>query len=354
MKKSLFFIVLALAVVVLAGQGCVINPFASTPAKTEGGVYKSLDKGETWGSAANLWTLGAARNFKTISFNEISLDPQDHNAVYAASAEGGLFYSYNAGAGWFQPEQIKGGSVTLAAIDPRNKCNIYAVIGGLILQSLDCNRTYGAIYQETRSEVAVRTLAIDYNNSNIIYAGNSAGDVLKSTDRGHAWVVIKRWENSVEKIIINPLNTNILYLATSEKGIYRSGDAGANWTDLNQGLKQYAGAYTYCDLLLMDAKAETLLLSSQYGLIKSGDAGLTWTALNLLTPPGGADIKVVAVNPKNSNEIFYATPLTFYKSADGGVKWETKKLPSTRVPATLLIDPVAPSVFYLGFAPVKK
>jgi hypothetical protein len=60
------------------------------------------------------------------------------------------------------------------------------------------------------------------------------------------------------------------------------------------------------------------------------------------------------VNPKNANEIYYATPLTFYKSVDGGTKWETRKLPSTREPATLVIDPAAPNVFYLGFAPLKK
>lgn len=349
---------IALGVLVLAGAGCS-NPFDITGSgkvgKLEGGVYKSVDKGENWKSLSQYWTLGAGKAFNEASIVDLALDPQDHNAVYAASAESGIFYSYSGANGWFQPAQFVSGNMRAVAVDPHNKCTVYAVIGNTVARSDDCNREYVAIYQETRPQVYVNNLVIDPRNSNLLYLGNSAGDVNRSTDRGRSWATIKRFENgSIGKIIINPLSPNILYVATTEKGIYRSPNGGLDWQDLNEGLKQFGGAFVFHDLALMDARSETLLLASQYGLIKSGDAGLTWKALELLTPPNGADIKVLAVSPVNPNEIFYATQSTFYKSADGGKQWVTKKLPSAREPASIVIDPKDPKVFYLGFAPLKK
>jgi len=155
-------------------------------------------------------------------------------------------------------------------------------------------------------------------------------------------------------VIVKSTDTRVLFAATQDKGLWRSADGGLNWTDISQGLKQFGGAFVYRDLVLFDEKAEGLLLASQYGLIRSGNGGQTWQALNLLTPPNGADIKVTAVNPQNSREIYYATPTTLYKSADGGLKWVTKKLPSARVPTILKIDPADPKTLYLGFAPMPK
>lgn len=357
MRKKFVFCGLALGALVLVGAGCE-SPFnvagTNKAGRVEGGVYKTVDKGENWKAFSQFWTLGAPKAFNEASIVDLALDPQDHNAVYAASAESGIFYTYSGANGWFQPEQIKAGSVQSVAVDPRNKCLIYAVIGNTVVRSEDCNREYKAIYQETRPRVNVNNIVVDPANSNILYLGNSAGDVNRSTDRGRSWAAVKRFENSIGKIIINPLSPNILYVATAEKGVFRSPNAGLDWQDLNEPLKKYGGAFVFHDLALMDARSETLLLASQYGLIKSGDAGVSWTALDLLTPPNGADIKVLAVGPVNPNEIFYATQSTFYKSSDGGKQWVTKKLPSSREPASLIIDTKDPKVFYLGFAPIKK
>lgn len=357
MRKKFALLCLVLGAMVLAGAGCG-NPFDITGkgnvGKVEGGIYKSVDKGENWKSTSQFWTLGAAKAFNQASIVNLALDPQDHNAVYAASAEGGIFYSYSAGNGWFQPPQILAGNVRSVAVDPRNKCTIYAVIGNTVVRSDDCSREFNAIYQETRPQVYVTTIVVDPAFSNVLYLGNSAGDVNRSIDRGRSWSAVKRFENAIGKIIVNPLSPNILYVSTAERGLYRSPNAGLEWQDLNTDLKQYGGAFVFHDLALMDARSETLLLASQYGLIKSGDAGASWKALDLLTPPNGADIKVLAVSPVNPNEIFYATQSTFYKSSDGGKQWVTKKLPSSREPASLIIDPKDPKVFYLGFAPLKK
>ncbi|MBI5731864.1 MAG: hypothetical protein HY982_00710 [Candidatus Magasanikbacteria bacterium] len=354
MRKIFFFLGLTLTALVLTGAGC-LSIGGGKPVALDGGVFKSIDRGETWAPKTQIFAVGGERkDFSRSAIGNLMLDPSDHNAIYAAGEGTGLLFSYNGGNGWQQPEQLKAGTVGSLAVDFKNKCVIYLTLGNLILRSDDCNRGFAPIYQEGRPETFLTALAIDPFNSSVIYAGNSAGDFLASSDRGKSWVVGRRFENPLVKIIINPLNSKIIYAATREKGIYRTGDAGVSWVDLNQGLKQYGGAFDFKNLILTDAKSESLLLSSQYGLIKTGDAGVTWQALSLLTPPNTADIKVAAVNPQNSKEIYYSTPTTFYKSMDGGEKWVTKKLPSSRPPAFLLIDTVDPKVMYLGFGAAPK
>ncbi|MBI5022648.1 MAG: hypothetical protein HZC05_00555 [Candidatus Magasanikbacteria bacterium] len=358
MRKTTIFFGLILSALVLAGAGCQIGPFSfgkSGATGNDGGIYKSQDKADTWAQKTQILAVaGAIKNFGNINIISFAFDPSDHNAIYAGSAGNGLFYSYDAGASWQQPTQITAGAIRSIAIDPKNKCVIYLAVGNQILKSVDCNRNFVSIYQETRVDVALNQIVIDSYNSANLFLGNSAGDLLKSSDGGKSWVVIRHFDNAIAKMVMNPLDMRKIYVATQDYGIFRTGDSGASWVDLNQGLKQYGGAFVFRDLILMDAKAESLLLSSQYGLIKSGDGGVSWTALQLLTPPSGADIKVVAVNPQNPKEIFYATPSTFYKSFDGGVKWTTKKLPSTRQPTVLINDPVEPKVMYTAFLKVAK
>ena len=74
--------------------------------------------------------------------------------------------------------------------------------------------------------------------------------------------------------------------------------------------------------------------------------------MKLITAPGGANIYGFAVNPQNDNEIYYTATIgtrsTFYKTADGGQNWVTKKLPSGQVPTVLRVHPSNPNMLYLG------
>jgi len=352
MRKYFLLTGLLVMFLVFTGQGC-LQIGSSSKALPNGGIFKTNNSGDAWVQIAYLYGVGANRvDFVESGIKSLTFDPSDHKAMYIGTFTRGLFYSYDGGAGWFQPDQIKGGAINAVAIDPKYKCTVYVAIGGMILKTEDCNRNYISIYQESRPEVTLRSLAIDPNDRSAIYAGNSVGDVLKLTARG--WEVISRLNNTIAKLIINPTDTKIIYAATQDRGVWKSKDAGNTWVELNEGLKQFGGAFAYHDLIVTDFKTESMLLSSQYGLIKTEDGGVTWKALNLLTPPNGADIKVVAVNPVNLKEIYYSTPSTFYKSVDAGEHWVTKKLPSTRPPTILMIDPVEPKIMFMGFEEPKK
>ena len=123
-----------------------------------------------------------------------------------------------------------------------------------------------------------------------------------------------------------------------------------SWAEINDGLRQYSGAFEYKDLIFDLTLPDALLLIAKYGLLKTEDGGRTWQGISLITPPASTDIFAVAISPVNNQEIYYATASTFYKTVDGGKNWITKRLPSNARASYLAVDPLDPNVLYLGLA----
>lgn len=350
MKKILIIGILTLSVFLI---GCTVQLKKQSPAPTAG-IYKSFDKGNTW-RAKNLFV--SAQGFGdmgTVGVNGMVFDPQDNLALYLISDGDGLFYSYDGGESWVQPKQFTTGTITSLAVDPHDKCTIYLAYSNQIYKSTDCNRTYSAVYTDSRPKKIVTALSLDAYNVGIVYAGTDNGEVLKSFDSGLSWTTIARLDNKVEKILVDLRDTRIIYVATQKKGIYKSTDSGATWQDVNEELKKFSAGLEYKDLIFIPSQADSLILLSRYGLLKTTDGGQTWQAIDLITPPLSADIRTVAVSPENSQEIYYGTPSTFYKTVDGGQNWITSRLPTGSPASKLIIDPENPNILYLGFSKIKK
>lgn len=349
MKKIVTFLVLALVVI----TGCSIS-FGNSQPPAIAGVFKSFDSGITW-SAKNMFLYsGGAGNISGVNVTNLILDPQDNKAIYLLSGASGLLFTYDAAESWQRVSQISTGKVESVAIDPQNKCVIYASFANTVLKTVDCGRSWKEVYIDTRADKGITALAVDTYNNLVIYAGNSAGDILKSNDGGGKWRVIHRLDDRIVKFLVDINDTRIMYVATSKKGIYKTTDSGNSWNDLNDGLKQYSGAFEYKNLIFDVSLPDALLLVSKYGLIKTIDGGQSWTAIKLITPPASTDIFSVAINPANNKEIYYATASTFYKTVDGGQSWITKRLPSGAVATYLMVDPINPSILYMGMTNFTK
>jgi photosystem II stability/assembly factor-like uncharacterized protein len=319
------------------------------------GVFKSFDKGDNWVEKNVLLSSGGIGNIRGLSVLGLTFDPQDYRAIYLTSSNYGLFYTYNGGDNWSRSNQVQTGRIESVMVDPKNKCIIYATMANTILKSVDCSRSWKEVYIDTRTDKALTALAIDFYNSAIIYAGNSAGDLFRSSDSGVTWQVIKRINNTIAKILIYPKDSHIIYVATKNQGIFKTTNGGVDWNQINEGLRPFSGSMEYKNLIFIPSLDSSLLLVSKYGLIKTTDGGSSWQDIKLITPPTSTDILAVAINPANADEIYYATASTFYKTYDGGRNWITKRLPSNAAASYLLIDPSAPNVIYLGFnIPTKK
>lgn len=355
MIKKLFIITF-LITITFSLSACIS---VKTGGALDGGIYKSADKGENWAQAVMIPTITEEKkSIANVDVNLMTFDPQDHKAIYIGTLINGMYYSYNGGIDWFHADALGNAKINSIAVDPKRKCTIFVAISNAIFKSIDCNRTFERIYYDTRGTTQITSIAIDSYDNKVIWAGTSAGDILKSETYGDAWTPTTmidkngksyRISGSVLEILIDGFDTRIVYIAAGSAGFYKTADKGKTWVDLKDNLKKVSGDFKhFYDLEADKSKQDTLIYACKYGLLKTTDGGETWIPLNLVTPPSSTEINSVAVNPKNGNEIYYSTNQTFNKSSDGGVSWITEKLPTARAGLRLLIDPEEPSVLYMG------
>lgn len=355
LKKFLFLF--SLFVLSLTISACVINFGGSKPPPSDAGVYKSIDAGEKWAQIKLVPSIsGAPGSIANVSVIDMVIDPQDNNAIYLGTERSGIYYTYDGGVRWNKIKNFPKGKVNSIAIDPDSKCIIYATFGKFVKKTTDCGRTWSDIFIED-SGTNITVVVIDSYNTNIIYVTTSKGKLYKSFDQGKKWSTpFNNISGNVVKILIDPNDTRMMYFATKTKGIFKSIDAGINFTSLNENFKKFKGYNNYRDLLFNPSKQDSLFLVSKYGLLKTEDGGESWFAIPLLTAPGKADIRVMAVDPKNDKNIFYTTKTTFYKTTNNGSDWKPKKLFSSKIPTDFFIDSKDSNIMYMSFnfPPPKK
>ncbi len=349
--KSIFRVVIFTALLALTGAQCIkFGGGAAT--STAGGVFKSQDRGMQWVQKATLFTSAGMKSFGGVNITTFSLDPQDHFALYAGTKENGMFYSYDGGESWYSPKNVASGYVGSVAVDPKNKCVIYAALGNQVMKSVDCNRTFKRVYNEATPQTFVTAIAVSPFNASIVYAGTSRGSLIKSVDAGNSWSIQGKVSGSVHDIVPDSRNSSLVYVAVTGKGIWKSTNGGEQFQDITASLRP-AQVTDVRRLVLDQATPNALLLAAKQKLLRSVDGGVTWAVLPIISREG-VEISALAVNPKNSKEIYYGTGSTFYRSIDGGQNWSTERLPSTRQASALLVDPENPAVVYMGMLEVKK
>lgn len=253
------------------------------------------------------------------------------------------------------------GRVSALAAVSSNTVYAGAATGGL-WKTTDGGNTWTALTDEQDS-LAMGHIAIDPNNSNIIYAGTGESNmscdshygagILKSTDAGATWALIGQSyfnETSISKIVVDPSNSNIVWAANTRGtggficiskggtyGIWKSTDAGNTWT-LSLGNSQTALTNSYAFDLIMDYTNSQILYAAirESGIWKTVNGGASWTKLAGGLPTSNIGVIDMAIDPNNSN-ILYATfeslstgaHMNNYKTTDGGSTWSVIGKPSS-------------------------
>ncbi len=356
MPKKIIFLAGLIVAIVTMGAGCV--QFGAT---TQGpmGVFRSGDKAETWAAVTAYPTPQGVKSIAGLKVYRLFPDPTDPNSFYLGSRGQGLFYTYNNGDTWQAAEQLAGKFIYSVAIDRRDKCTIFVTDGPNIYKTTDCSRSWQTVYSEGRPDQRLVALATDIQNSSIVYAALVGGDILMSTDAGGSWRIIKRFGFNVEDIIVDPGTPGRLYVAAYKDGLFRSDNRGSTWVDLSKSLLPFTGSSQFYRLAINPSRPNSLFWVSKYGILRSDDAGASFNALQLITPPGSVNIYAFGVNPENENELYYTGTIlgdknanirsTFYKSVDGGKTWVTKKLPTTTIPVSLMVNSANPALLLLAF-----
>lgn len=356
MKRASIYLFTIAAALLLMGQGCLQIPTGEEEIVTTGpaGMFASTDKGENWQSISLLPEADGVKNLAAVSVYRLADDPQDPKAIYWASRDGGLLFTYDDGRTWRRAAApLNAGFIYSVAVHPADKCVIFATTGSYVYKSADCARSWQEVHREDRGAARVAMLAFDPFGDHDIFMVKLNGDFLKSEDEGASWTVIQRFRAQLERLEPDPTRAGAWYVSSRSSGLYRSDDGGATWKNLLDPLKAYPGATEYRRILVHPKKQGTLYWISTYGILKSADRGESWKPYTLITSPGSADIFGFAINPNNDKEMYYTAMVggrsTFYKTEDDGATWSTRKLPSGQIPVTLRVHPENGNIIYAGF-----
>lgn len=211
------------------------------------------------------------------------------------------------------------------------------------------------------SAVNVISVAIDPQNSSIMYMGSEGNGLYRSENSGDAW---QRFNDpnsvlpsnvTINFIAIDPKNTDNIYLVSSINGkdrVMRSGDKGETWQEAYAVVDPNA----HITGIVVDNidPSNVFVTTTQGGLFKGINYGTDWRLVKWLDPGFASGIKTFVVNPKDNRVIYLASADYYiYKTTDGGNNWtklfkDKAQTTSFGIIASLLIDPNNPSILYAG------
>ncbi len=305
---------------------------------------------------------------------DVAIAPDNDNHLYVATATGGIFRSYDAGANWTPIfDEVTKPSIGDIAIAPSNAQRIYAGTGEANGSATDGAYFGDGIYRsdnagDTWTNVGlpesnhIGRIVVDPTNPDRVfvaatgqlYGKNVERGIYRTTNGGTNWekVLFVTDSTAAIDVAMNVANTNIIYAAMWERtrkpwqrdyggvtsAIHRSMDGGTTWTELgaanglpapNAQTGRIGIAVSESDPSTVYARFTTNEITNEFnGLYKSTDNGNTWT---LVTPAGtlsGIDANFgwyfgnVRVNPTNSSEV-YIVGFDIAKSTNSGTSWQT-------------------------------
>jgi len=352
MKNQLAKLTVLLSVILIAGAGCI--QFKGSETDTQKfGVWMSSDGGFKWETKFSYPKPDRIASIAPTEIDKMIFDPADKDALYIGTKAHGMLFSYNNAESWQRggEEMLATGRIRAIAVDPSDKCTIFASRTNRLLKSTDCGRTFDKeTFVDPRSDATIVDVDIDWFNPNIVYILNIKGEVIKTTDGGKTWRTMYRRAGTARELTIDNSDSRILLVATAKKGVHRSTDGAQSWEEvMKEGYEQYTGIKNIRDIVQTN-DATTYWLSADSGLARSNDHGKTWTPVKLITPLGGARVSAIAVDPHDPEHIIYTAGDTFYSSLNGGQNWDTEKLPlaSNARSYQLLIDEDNNKTVFMG------
>jgi len=347
MKKITLISVLFLAVLVLAGCG-TSGTDTTQVIYSISTILKTSDGGTTWEAPSK------DNSNKTIIVPEIlslEIDPQNSQILYVGTEKDGLFASSDGGSNWkklnFPLARIYG-----LGISRQNSQVIYASgllkERGKVYKSLNGGEKWDEIYSEPANGTVVSSLVVSRKNQDVVYVGTSEGMIIKTINGGQTWKNLTKAGGPVTTIGLDFSNENEVYFLVFNNTILHTKDGGEKFDDLSDNLKSgFLSGKPF--FITTDPNISGKVYAGMSdGFLGGSNFGEKFEALNVIESSKKFPIRTLAVNPQNSQELFYSSAQAIYKTTDGGKTWSTSQLDTTRTGSQLKYDPQNPSIIYFG------
>ncbi|HYV96118.1 MAG TPA: hypothetical protein VE967_01540, partial [Gemmatimonadaceae bacterium] len=311
--------------------------------------------------------------------------PGEADAVYIATASGGLWKSSNSGIS-FQPvfDNVDAmQTIGAVAVAPSSPQTVWAGTGEAnnrqssswgdgVYKSTDGGKTWANMgLRDTR---CVGRIVIDPLQADNVYVAacghlfgpNAERGVFKTTDGGKTWKksLYVDENTGATDIVIDPSNPMVLYAAMYQRqrrtwgfngggpgsNIYKTTDAGATWTKLTNGLPPGDKGRIALSLYVSDPKIVYASVESRAagGIYRTMDGGTSWSRLNSLnTRP--SYYSQIRVDPKNLANVYtLGSNRGFYFSTDSGSRWTELFSNVHGEDHALWVDPDQPNHMIIG------
>ena len=301
--------------------------------------------------------------------SDIVIDLNNEDIVWAAAATGGVWKSLDKGETWeakFDDMEVM--SMGAIALDPNNSDILYAGTGEAAATSLSFygNGMYKTLDGGTTWENIglinssyISRIRVDKNNSNIVYAcatgkmytAEENRGVYKSVNGGETWdkILFVSDSTAANDIVIDPFDSQILYASMWERirtldgrmsggansGIFKSIDGGDSWNKLTNGFPNDATVGRIGLAISEQTQGTVYAVYQKFesgsapfgGVYKTTNGGDSWTQLssNGLTDcysSFGWYFSKIEVDPKNDQKV-YILGVSYHRSDNGGNSWTT-------------------------------
>jgi photosystem II stability/assembly factor-like uncharacterized protein len=278
------------------------------------------------------------------------------DAIYVATASGGVFTSANNGVS-FAPvfddvdAMMSIGAIAMAPSAPSTvwvgtgeaNTRQSSSWGDGVYKSIDAGKTWTKMgLADTRS---VGRIVIDPTNADVVYVAaqghlwgpNAERGVFKTTDGGKTWTksLFVDENTGANDIVIDPTNPQVLYASMYQRqrrnwgfngggpgsAIYKTTDGGATWSKMTNGVPSVDKGRIALALFAGDPKivyATVEAKNNQSGIYRTIDAGATWEKTSSLnTRPNY--FSQIRLDAADRNKVYsLGSNRGFYFSDDGG------------------------------------
>lgn len=293
---------------------------------TDGGIFKSTDKGESWTSLNN--------NLFITQFYYGAVAPTG-TTYYGGTQDNGTLKSTGSSS-WSEIIGGDGGATEVDFSNPNivygeyvNLCFFKSTNGGTtFVKSMNGIPAGPNQYDGTTDRVQfIAPFSMDPNNSNTIVAGTYR--VFRTTDGAANWSAISgdltgdgagQTGATITTVIVAKGNSNVIYVGCSNGKVQVTTDGGSTWNLRNSGLPTAT-----CTRIATDPSNPAIAYATFSGFLsnskvyKTTNYGTSWTNISNNLP--NIPVNCIVVNPLNSSTLYVGTDLGVFTSTDGGATW---------------------------------